>query len=155
MKYDFKEQLDLGEKFEKELDQYFGPRYSISNVTMEQQRLGIDRIFKYEKEIGVEYKSDLQAHKTNNIFIETISSDKDFSEGWAVKSKADLLVYYLPIKKVAYLVEMSKLREKLPMFCSYKKASGKNNTYSSHGRLVPLDEFEKIAFKKINLEELK
>lgn len=149
--YDFKQQLDIGEEFEKELDSYFSLQYSVFNVNMEKQKIGIDRIFRYQKEIKVEYKSDLQAHKTNNIFIETISSDKDFAEGWAVKSQADLLVYYLPKIKIAYLVEMINLRKKLPMFCTYRKASGKNGTYSSHGRLIPLEEFEKIAFKKIDL----
>lgn len=150
--YNFKEQLGIGEEHEKELDNFFGQLFNIRSVSLEQQTKDfIDRKFSYRKDISVEYKADLKAHETGNAFIETISSDKDFSEGWAIKSKAEWLIYYIPNNKTAYLVEMSKLREKLPFFCTYKKAMGKNQTYSSHGRLVPLAELEKISRKKYHI----
>jgi hypothetical protein len=153
--YNFKDSVKESEFFENILDLYFGKFYEIKKVSMEEQKRGIDRIFTSNKGINkVEYKSDGKTRETRNVFIETISNDVKLDEGWSVKSESDIIVYYC-IGIALYIIETNVLRSNLPMIINnYKKVTCKNEDYSSHGRLFPLKEFEKICKKKISELEL-
>ena len=81
--YGFQAQLKVGELGEETLDAFFAEKgYEIKNVTMKEQRRGIDRIFvKDGKEVKVEYKTDALTARTGNVFIETVSSNKSGAPG--------------------------------------------------------------------------
>lgn len=140
----FYDSLRIGEQFEEVLDTYFGQWFRIADATMDQQMMGIDRIF--TKPTGarysVEYKADIMAAETGNFAIETVSVLTDEGElkkhGWALTSTAQLVMLYIPGKKVIYIVDMMKLRTKLPEWQAiYKEFTALNEGYSGKGVLVP------------------
>src|SRR5690606_37376681 len=90
--YDFQKQKGVGDAGESILDTYFiSLGYRVEEVNMAEQRKGIDRIVKKPdgEVIKLEYKTDALTAKTGNVFIETISSTKSGSLGWALKTQAD------------------------------------------------------------------
>lgn len=146
--YDFDDQMLRGERGEAFLDDFFASRgHYIQKATLGQQRLGIDRVFlKDDKAIQVEYKTDLIAHRSSKIFIETISRDSDGKKGWALTSHADMLVYFVPGTKTIYVVTPEALREHLPDWQEiYPTRSAQNKDYATHGILVPVEIFEQVA----------
>lgn len=154
MIYNFDDSLKESEKFEEYLDKYFSRFYEIKKVNQDMQRKGIDRIFiSKEKEILIEYKADKITKKTRNVFIETISNDSNFSEGWAVKTQADYIIYHC-IGINIYVIPSNTIREKLPEWIEkYPKKTCQNKTYCSYGRLIPIHEIEKISkiMKEVSL----
>lgn len=149
--YDFRKQLNIGEAGEEKLDTYFAPHFDISAVDMELQRLGIDRIFLSKKNSNlylVEYKFDTLAHKTGNIYVETISVMKDSEPiklGWAYTSQADFIAYHIEPNR--FFVFQPKILE---MYlegwkANYRHVSVRNKGYSGMGVLVPIEEFSNIA----------
>ncbi len=162
MIYDFKEDIIKGQFYEAQLDKYFqasGEYSSIFLATEVQQRQGIDRVFVSEKDgqlvhFLVEYKSDWLAGQTRNAFIETVSNNVNGSEGWSVKSKADLLVYYVIGSGMILIIGMDTLRESLPDFIwRYPLKKCQNKNYCSFGRLVPIVELEKISVRRMTIKE--
>lgn len=151
----FVESFERGKYYERLLDKYFSCFGEIEKVSRADQRKGIDRVFRTWDGIHtVEYKADEQAGKTGNAFIETISVDSNSAEGWAMKSQADYLIYYIPDNGQAYLLTMKSIRERLPHWiATYKKAKGVNMGYSSHGRLVPLREIARMALTAFSIED--
>ncbi len=152
--YQFKEQLSKGEASEHKLDTIFATDYDITPVGMDLQRKGIDRIFN-RKDNGaiykVEYKTDWTAQRTHNVFIETISVDKNRKPGWAHSSQADVLIYYIPGDELIYIICFSSLRAKLHIWKNFPEKKIPNNGYNTIGLLVPLSEFEKIAQQVISI----
>src|SRR5690349_24780228 len=114
--YHFDEQNTRGGKGEAFLDTFFAERgHYIQKATRGQQRLGIDRVFlKDDGIVQVEYKTDLLAHKTGRVFVETISMDSNGKQGWVFTSHADVIVYFIPGLKVIYVVPPERLRESVP-----------------------------------------
>lgn len=148
--YNFDAQFRQGTAGEQYLDGLFGEQFDIQPATREQQRQGIDRIFRNRrtgKTLTVEYKTDWTASKTGNAFVETLSADKDRKAGWALTSQADYLVYCVPGDGAAiYIIPMQRIRAKLfdwSLACEERKI--KNEGYNTVGLLVPLCEFERIA----------
>jgi hypothetical protein len=138
--YGFQAQLKVGELGEKTLDAFFAEKgYEIKNVTMKEQRRGIDRIFvKDGKEMKVEYKTDALTARTGNVFIETVSSNKSGAPGWAVKTQADYVVYYVPGYKQALLLKPEYLRSKIPYWLfEYRQRPVRNKGYMTFGIPVP------------------
>ena len=84
--YEFGEQLAREEV--ARLDGHFKERFLFQEVTMTEQKLGMDRIFVNEKgcRFSVEYKADHKGCKTGNAFIETMSQDKNNVLGWGLTS---------------------------------------------------------------------
>jgi hypothetical protein len=152
--YDFDDQLLRGERGEAFLDAFFEARgHYIQKATLGQQRLGIDRVFlKDDKVIQVEYKTDLIAHRSGRMFIETISRDTDGKQGWALTSRADMLVYFVPGTKTVYVVTPEALREYLPVWQeAYPTRSARNVDYATHGVLVPVEVFEQVVTQIFHL----
>lgn len=155
----FSNDLKRGEAAESFLDNYFAnDGYIINPVDVKLQKLGVDRIL-IQKSTGiiwsVEYKADFIAHKTNNIFVETVSIDITNTPGWAVNSIAQLIVKYIPQKGTIIIIETSKLKMVLNRWGSQYK-SRKTSTlgltgeyFNSEGLLIPLPIFKAMALKTI------
>jgi hypothetical protein len=152
--YDFQAQLDIGEAFERRLDEWFGVDFHITPATALEQRAGVDRHYVHKKdmrEFHIEYKADLKASQTGNAFVETVSVDVDNKPGWAYTSKSDLLFYYLPQEDLVYIIKFPNLRRLLPTWKRrFPTRSVKGGPhYLTWGILVPLAEFERIAHRVV------
>lgn len=150
-RYDFNHQLALGEEYERRLDEHFARWFAIAKATREQQRAGIDRVFRHRVTGAVylvEYKADTLAGTTGNAFIETTSVDRTGRAGWAVASKADVLIYMVTQPQTIYAIRLRTLRRALAGWQqTYRLASAQNDGYKTWGHLVPLDELERIAIE--------
>lgn len=153
--YSFTDQLATGAQGEARLDAHFARWFIIRHATPEEQRQGIDRIYIGRADgrtYRVEYKTDHAANQTGNAFVETVSVDTDNKPGWAFTSQSNFLLYYITIAEVVYVVDFAKLRRRLPTWQrSYRLRKIPNRGYHTHGLLVPLDEFERLADKIISL----
>jgi hypothetical protein len=153
--YQFQAQLDKGEQAEAQLDRYFAEWLHIRPATRDEQRQGIDRIYTDRctgNTLKVEYKTDWTAGRTGNAFVETISVDTTNKPGWAYTSKADVLVYYVPGDELIYWIRFADLRRHLVRWAQkYEARKIPNRGYHTHGLLVPLSEFERIAKQVICL----
>ena len=142
--HDFQESLE--KSHEDWLDEYFQHDYEVHPVSKDLQRLGIDRIFKRRIdgcEYTVEYKADSVASQTNNVFIETVSVDNQNKIGWALYSRAQLLIYFVPPLLIAYLIEMVCLKRNLRIWLkTYGTKKAQNKGYDTIGIPVPRDVFE-------------
>lgn len=147
--YDFTTQLAHGADGEAKLDAYFSKWYTIRHATRIEQRCGIDRVFSRPGGLfKVEYKTDTTAASTGNAFVETVSVDTFGKPGWAYASEADYLIYYIPGPEAIYIIAFATLRKHLARWVkSYPVRKIPNKSYHTHGILVPLDEFERIAEK--------
>lgn len=147
--YTFTTQLTDGQKGERRLDAFFQKWFVIRPATDAEQRQGIDRHFtrrKDQRAFTIEYKTDHTAGRTGNAFVETISVDTDNKPGWALTSQAQLLIYYIPDTGIIYVIDFARLRRNLPRWQqTYPQRAIPNRGYHTHGLLVPLLEFEKIA----------
>jgi hypothetical protein len=151
VQFDFVTQLTIGAKHERRLDEHFRQfDVEILPAMPEQQRQGIDRVFRHRSTGEVttmEYKADERAAETGNAFIETVSVDTTGKPGWAASSQAEYLVYLVVgPPECIYLIPMVRLRAQLARWeRSCRKAQARNEGYSTHGLLVPLRELEAIA----------
>lgn len=153
--YDFQKQMAIGEAGEAALDTHFAHWFDIQTANADEQKHGIDRWFVSHstgKRVPVEYKTDHRAHQTNHAFVEI---DSGAIRGWALTSFAHWLIYYVPGSPydLCYLIRMTALRAQLPRWtreCSQRMVQ--NKTYQTTGLLVPLREFERIAFQVVEVE---
>lgn len=155
--YSFDAQLKKGEKYEKELDDYFGEWYYVYPVSFDAQRSGIDRVFKHKTtdvSISVEYKADERTVETGNIFVETVSVDTQNKKGWAYTSCSQMLFYYIPQEKTVLVISMLEIKNQLSGWIKrFKEKSVPNDGYNTKGILVPLQEFLKHCQKMVMRNE--
>lgn len=154
--HNFGKSLKVGKAAESYLDSVFSKWYEISPVSLKQEkRDGIDRIFKCREtktRWSVEYKTDSRAMGTGNAFIEIVSNDTTGASGWAMKSLAQLLIYYIPQVQLVYVANMNLIKYYLPEWIErYGIASSKNETYTTFGILVPLDILNGISIDVLNI----
>jgi len=139
--YDFQEQKGVGDAGESILDTFFmSLGYEVEEVDLKSQRRGIDRIVtKPDGEtMKVEYKTDALTAQTGNVFIETISSTKSGALGWALKTNADYVIYFVPDWEKALIINPKILREMIPQWIfQYHQKPVKNAGYFSFGIPVP------------------
>lgn len=148
--YSFTERFSVGERGEKELDRYLQSAPEVQELRHfpALERMGIDRIalLRTGERISIEYKTDLVAGNTGNVFVETMSNKDRGVHGWAETSLAQLLLYYIPTKGLLLHVEMLRVRR---MLAAWEKEFGrkvvKNTNWTGEGVLVPLDRFSKLA----------
>ena len=150
--FDFDEQLVEGEEAEAFLDSEFSKFAEVKKVGMDLQRKGIDRAFRMgDKIITVEYKADRRATLTGNAFIETTSVSTTWAEGWAKKTQADWVIYFLPQEMLAYLIPVKEMKKRMNgangWRNTYPMRRAQNKGYYSEGLLVPLTEIE--TFSKV------
>jgi hypothetical protein len=155
MTYTFDIQKARGDAGEQFLDRWFATEYDVRPATHEEQRRGIDRVFTHRqtsKRLSVEYKTDYKATQTGNAFVETVSVDAAGKAGWAHSSEADYLIYYLPGDGLIYVLTLELVRRELPRWArQYPLRAAQNEGYATHGILVPLDEFDRVAEVVINV----
>ena len=154
--YNFQHQLKIGEEGENYLDAELIRHFKIERANDCQQKdMGIDRILisKNGNRFAAEYKTDLKAFSTGNYFIETHSSVGYNTAGWAYKSLAQLIAFYIPQLGRAWLCNMVDIKKRLHVWeidCNTGKAQ--NEGYTTQGLLVPREKIESLAI--LNLEHL-
>jgi len=158
--YDFETQWKIGQEGETFLDQWLSPTYKVLNVSedMKYQQSGIDRVVTRSdgSVITIEYKFDIAAKRTGNLFFETISNDKELIPGWGWSSQADYWIFLIPEQEIL-VFKPGKLRALVwELQKSLKERSVSNNGYNTLGYPMPLTQARKVAFqiKTLYLEKL-
>lgn len=150
------EQYKNGDDVATFLDAFFlAQGWRIRKTTPHEERalcLG-DRKFSQGDEFEfVEYKSGNQTHYTGNIFLETISVDAPCKPGWVYTCRADVIYYAILLSRKILVFRPSKLRAEIAdlktKFKEVKTGKGQN-TYHTHGVIVPLDYAEKNLADKV------
>lgn len=96
----------------------------------------------------VEVKTDSVAHRTGNVFVETLSNKAAGRPGWTVSSQADWLVYVVerPRSSAAYVVPMRQLKRAATGWRHFPAREVRNERGNvTVGHLVPLDELRRLA----------
>lgn len=115
----------------------------------------IDLIWKHKKGTSnVEVKTD--QFTSGNVFYETMSAVETGSEGCMIKTKADLLFYYLKNFNELYILDMKEYRDWVTehyKIRGFKKVNLYNNrydgsTYTSQGLLIPKTVLDVRSFLK-------
>jgi hypothetical protein len=112
-RFEFKSQHKVGKQGERILDEWLSQTYTISDVSdsPEYQEIGIDRLLfcSNGSTISAEYKCDVVAKRTGNLFFETISVDSKNIPGWGWSSQADCWIFLIPNQEIL-IVKPSLLR---------------------------------------------
>ena len=155
--HEFQDSLKKGEKGEKELDKFFKKTFEISDVPMELQRAGIDRVFIHKKtrsRCTVEYKTDFAEKRYGNVFLETWSNVQDQKRGWMYTTLAQWIYFYLPHRKEVCIIDvvslkehLKELEEKYPVKSALNRIPNNGGFYRSEGVCVPYKEFKKLAYQ--------
>lgn len=151
--YRFETQNKIGREGEKRLDAFFSRWFHILDVPQIMQDEGVDRIFWNLSDRGfstIEYKTDKEAGRTGNAFVELIGDNVRNRPGWAVKSCAQWLAYLVADTGVCYVIQVRRLQSRLKQWeTQYPIRTSDNHgrlgPYQGVGILVPLHEFQKIA----------
>ncbi len=163
-------QFKRGKLMEAYLDQFFKEMgFSIELTSKHQERVQMlgDRVFTRDGQVYyVEYKSGLQTAATGNIWLETVSVDKEpIKIGWAYSCNADKVIYGCTINGLILSMSMRHIRRKLgslinmaqdyrKTFVEYRKTShGQNAGYNTHGLIVSLPfAIQELADKTYEVE---
>ena len=142
MAYNFQKQLKIGEYFEKKIDEWL-LHTSLKNfkalypVDMSEQRLGFDRfaLDEHGHKHSLEYKTDLKAHLTENLFLET---EVDGKPGWIHKCIANEIYVYIPRRGDLLQYDMKGIRRLLLDHSNQRELVVKNEGFSARGIIVSL-----------------
>ncbi|NJM75418.1 MAG: hypothetical protein HC852_06075 [Acaryochloridaceae cyanobacterium RU_4_10] len=158
--YDFETQRKVGQEGELFLDQWLSSAYKVFNVSddIKYQQSGIDRVVTRSDGsiITIEYKFDLTAKRTSNLFFETISNDKKLIPGWGWSSQADYWIFLIPEQEIL-VFKPGRLRALVwELQNSLKEKIITNKGYNTIGYPIPLIQARKVAFqiKTLYLEKL-
>jgi hypothetical protein len=158
--YEFSAQQKVGEEGEKFLDGWLSPSYKVLDVSADRkyQQSGIDRIItRSDGSITtVEYKLDRVAKRTNNIFFETISNDKESIPGWGWSSQADYWIFLIPDQEII-VFKPGRLRTLVwELQKTVRERVVPNQGYNTIGCPIPLIQARKVAsqIKTLYLESL-
>lgn len=155
MRYSFRKQLRDGQKHERFLDDYYSTRFHIEPADREEERRGIDRWFTDKRNgstYAIQYKADTTAARTGNAFVETVSVDTKNIPGWAYTCEADFIIYYVVGCGPAYVIRPVEIRKRLGSWeREFESRAIPNQGYNTVGLLVPLDEFERIAYARTDI----
>lgn len=156
MSHLFDESYHQGLQGEAILDQHFDRWFTIRPASAIEQRQGIDRWYirripdGRQRVMAIEYKTDYRAVETGNAFIEIISIDSQAKGGWAYRSQADYLMYYLPQADLVYMLSLQTIRTCLSRWAGeYPIRPAQNKAYNTWGILIALREFERYAYRVI------
>ena len=99
-----------------------------------------------ESVVSIEVKWDSRIADTGNLFIETITNEDTWQEGWFAYCKADFLFYGDSENKVFYVISLDDLRAVVNAK-NYKTGRAKDwNGKPSIGLLVPLTDIKDVSF---------
>jgi len=158
--YDFQAQHKIGKQGERIIDRWLQNTYKVTDVSdiPSYQKAGIDRII--ERKDGttatVEYKFDVAAKRTGNLFFETVAIDSQGIPGWGWTSQADYWIFLIPEQEIV-IVQPGKFRSLVwQRQTVLKERSVPNKNYKTLGVPVPLSDVGKIAYQiqKLYLEGL-
>ena len=148
--HDFNQSKAAGDEGEQFLDRLFEQRGNkVEPVTKQEQRDDkIDRKITNPnngKTVIVEYKTDMKAKQTGNVFVETFSNIENGTPGWIGASKAEWLVTLIPDECVL-ITRLSKIREcYATKWVGYNHKSVPNrvgnNIYHTIGFPVPIEKY--------------
>jgi hypothetical protein len=141
----FSERLEIGERYENKIDSWAADKFGvgIKKVSLELQQLGIDRLWTKPDGgvVSVEYKADLKAHRTGNVFLE-LQSGKD-KPGWVFYSIAQLLIYYIPGSEKVYLADMQQFKRNVTDWTAGKRLRKVAGDYTgAAGIPLPIAKFQ-------------
>jgi hypothetical protein len=150
LRYDFSHQKKVGKAGETAIDhwlKFLG--YNIEDVSElpEYQKAGIDRLLTRldGTTIKAEYKTDLKAKQTGNLFFETVSVAHRNIPGWGHTSQADFWIFFIP-KQEILVVEPGKFRcLVLEHLTTLEKKTVQNQGFCTIGLPVPLKNVREIA----------
>ena len=149
--YSFSSQHELGKHGEQVIDCWLNKLYKIIDVSdiPKYQEVGVDRII--ERVDGttatVEYKFDIAAKRTGNLFFETVSIDTQQVPGWGWSSQADYWIFLIPEQEIL-VVHPGKLRSLVWQHqMVLKEKAVPNKSYKTLGVPVPLLDVRKIAYQ--------
>jgi hypothetical protein len=158
--YDFESQKIIGKEGELFLDAWLSPCHKIFNVSENNnyQKSGIDRVISRldGSFVTIEYKLDIAAKRTGNIFFETTSNDRKMIPGWGWSSQADYWIFLVPEQEIL-VFKPGDLRALIwNLQGSVKQRSVHNKGYNTIGYPVPLSQARKVAtqIKTLYLEKL-
>ena len=158
--YDFETQRKVGQEGEIFLDQWLRPIYKVVDVSEDEkyQQSGIDRLVTRSDGtvISIEYKFDIAAKRTGNLFFETTSNDKEGIPGWGWTSQANYWIFLIPMQEII-VFQPGKLRALVwQLQRSLKEKRVANKGYNTIGYPIPLTAARKVAFqiKTLYLEKL-
>jgi len=153
--YDFQLQLEFGKRGEEAVINHLSKKEETVDIAdlsehKEFQALGIDAQWIYENpRTNVIYstffdvKTDFNVHKTDKLFIETISTDKN--KGCMLTTKAEEFMYFDPILGKLYRVPIFPLREWYNKYGRSKEIKEVvNKNYISEGFLMSLEELRDL-----------
>ena len=149
--YDFETQRKIGREGEIFLDQWLYPIYTVSNVSenAKYRQSGIDRVIIRSdgSVVTVEYKFDIAAKRTKNLFFETISNDKGKIPGWGWASQADYWIFLIPKQEILVFKpgQLRTLVWELKKYLTQKSVPNKG--YNTIGYPVPLVKAREVAFQ--------
>ncbi len=146
--YDFKTQLAKGKIGEhvvfKALTDLGWDVITVDDLFM--QSWGIDAIIKSDQQcFSVEVKTDEKAGHTGNIFLESkVISDGEQKLGNLFKTTAQLMMYYIPPKKLVIGLNTLSLRNMIKDWQdgvlqeNITRATAQNTSWRGEGFLVPI-----------------
>lgn len=157
--YTFKEQLAIGEKYERVIDDYLRSLgVEPQPVPLHLQREGIDRIVQNgDMRNTAEYKADKRAGDTGRLFLETELSEVDGTKtlGWPCKSSAQVVLTIIPDKNLLLWADMWRVKMFLPKWVAEfgltkwvdnVRKDGKH--FQARGVAVPIKVYEKrVVFR--------
>ncbi len=161
-KFTDKQQFKTGKEVEAYFDVFFSQRgWRIEQTTQHEERdlcLGDRHFMKGAVHYYVEYKSGLQTAVTGNVFLETISVDTQAKAGWVYTCRADYIFYAALLNGKILIMLPAKLRAEIEtlktQFRTVKTDKGQNETYDTHGVIVPLEYAEKHLAKQVIMIEV-
>ena len=158
--YSFSTQHKLGKDGEQIIDQWVSKLYKVTDVSDVQkyQEAGIDRVIERTDgtSVTVEYKFDIAAKRTGNLFFETVSVDTQHIPGWGWTSQADYWIFLVPEQEII-VMRPGKLRSLVWQHQTVlEERTVSNKNYKTLGVPVPLPDVRKVAYRiqKLYLEDL-
>lgn len=146
------------------LDELFRARgWEITNTTPYEERklcLGDRHYRRNGQHLLIEYKSGVQTKYTGNVFLETISVDKEGHPeqkriGWVYTCKADWIFYACVLNDKLLIFKPDGLRKVIETLKSlYRETHTKkqqNKDYVTWGVPMPLEDALRLADKVIDL----
>lgn len=124
---------------------------SCGEAPYELQVLGIDRVIKFKTgyRIAAEYKTDMKASKTGNLYLETDSvlpcATSPGVDGWLKTSCAQVIYYYIPPRGIVAALEPSIWKCCQAKLGELRYAYTKNKNYSGRGIIWPIERLAEIS----------
>jgi hypothetical protein len=149
MEYDFGKQFRSGKDGESEVISWLKTRYEAEDMgnNLDVQRSGIDLLVHLadNSTISLEVKCDKTARRTQNLFFETVSVDKNNTKGWGTTSQAKYLIYLIPDQEII-VIQLSELRNLFnELRPTLKEKTIPNKGYNTLGFPISLNYVRNVA----------